>query len=113
MPYLPAAVRMRAHAWSRSSSVTPSTWSKREIALRTWAASTSGSLRCWGKAKSAVGRRSFSAVLKPSERLRGISSPWARSLWTSRAFSMLRLAASFCFSVDMQETPGSYGPGAR
>src|SRR5947208_348783 len=35
----------------RSSSVTPSTWSKRAIALRTWLAFSSGSLRCLGKAK--------------------------------------------------------------
>ena len=83
--------------------MTPSTWSNRAIAFRTWAASLSGSLRSAGKANSASGRRSFSAVLKPSE-LRGMSSPRARSLWTSRAFSMLCRAASFCLSVDMVGT---------
>jgi len=33
-----------------------------------------------------------------------MSAPCARSLWTSRAFSMLRRAASFCFSSDMVRT---------
>src|SRR2546430_3810374 len=49
-PYLRAAVRMRRHAASRSASLTPSTWSKRAIALRTWRASFSGSLRSFGNA---------------------------------------------------------------
>src|SRR5207244_1821269 len=49
-PYLRAAARMRRHAASRSASLTPSTWSKRAMALRTWRASFSGSLRSFGNA---------------------------------------------------------------
>jgi hypothetical protein len=100
---LPAAASIRFQAWSRSSSVTPSTWSNRAIAFRTCRASLMTSFLWEGKAKSASGRRSFAAVLSPSE-LRGMSSPCARSLWTSRAFSMLRRAASFCLSVAMART---------
>ena len=37
-------------AASRSASLTPSTWSKRAIALRTWLAFSSGSLRSFGNA---------------------------------------------------------------
>ena len=50
-PYLRAAARMRRHAASRSASLTPSTWSNRAIALRTWLASFNGSLRSFGNAK--------------------------------------------------------------
>ena len=41
---------MRFQATSRSASLTPSTWLKRAIALRTWLAFSSGSLRSFGKA---------------------------------------------------------------
>src|SRR5438445_9683877 len=49
-PNLRAAARMRRHAASRSASVTPSTWSNRAMALRTWLASFNGSLRSLGNA---------------------------------------------------------------
>src|SRR4029077_1005667 len=41
---------MRLHAASRSASLTPSTWSKRATALRTWLASLIRSLACFGNA---------------------------------------------------------------
>ncbi len=57
-PYLSAAFLIRFHAASRSSSLTPFTWSKRAIALRTWLASSSGSLRSLGKANLSSSRLS-------------------------------------------------------
>lgn len=50
-----AAARIRFQAWSRSESLTPSTWSKRAMASRTWAASFRGSLRSFGEREGAVG----------------------------------------------------------
>jgi hypothetical protein len=47
---LRAAERIRFQAASRSESLTPSTWSKRATALRTWLAWLSGSLRSFGNA---------------------------------------------------------------
>src|SRR2546429_161567 len=66
-PYLRAAVRMRRHAASRSLSLTPSTWSKRAIALRTWRASLSGSLRSLGNANVWAGIRFFCFTLRPGD----------------------------------------------
>src|SRR6202034_2783933 len=99
---------IRFHARSRSASVTPSTWLKRAIALRTCRASVSGSLRSLGNAKSLSASRSSSAVLRPS-RWRGIFAPCARALCTSRALAMLRRAASFCRAVAI--TPPLYARG--
>src|SRR5207244_12926027 len=56
-PYFRAAARIRRHAASRSASLTPSTWSKRAIALRTCRASFSGSLRSFGNANVERGIR--------------------------------------------------------
>src|SRR5262245_60873736 len=53
---------MFAKACSRSASVTSSTWSKRAIALRTCAASVSGSFRLSGNANTLSGRRILSWV---------------------------------------------------
>src|SRR5215831_14748013 len=53
---------MLEKACSRSASVTSSTWSKRAIAVRTCAASVSGSLRLSGNAKTLSGRRFLSRV---------------------------------------------------
>jgi len=63
-PYLRAALRMRRHAASRSASLTPSTWSKRGTALRTWRASLSGSLRCFGNANVCEDIRFFCWLLR-------------------------------------------------
>src|SRR6185437_5165766 len=49
-PYFLAAFLIRSQASSRSLSETPSTWSKRAIALRTWLAFSIGSLRSFGNA---------------------------------------------------------------
>jgi NADPH:quinone reductase-like Zn-dependent oxidoreductase len=49
-PCFLAALLIRLQASSRSLSLTPSTWLKRAIALRTWSASLSGSFRSLGKA---------------------------------------------------------------
>ena len=57
-----AAVLIRFHAASRSVSLTPLTWLKREIALRTWEAFSSGYLRSLGKAKAPLSRRLRSSV---------------------------------------------------
>src|ERR1700704_1104861 len=59
---------MRRQAASRSVSLTPSTWSKRAIAFRTWPASFSGSLRSLGKANFSEAIRSLARVLRPCER---------------------------------------------
>src|ERR687885_418714 len=58
---------MFAKARSRSASVTSWTWSNRARAVRTWAASVSGSARRSGKAKTLSGRSLRSAV---------VSLPW-------------------------------------
>src|SRR5438309_11992107 len=63
-PNLRAAARMRFHAASRSSSVTPSTWSNRATALRTWRASVIGSLRSFVNAKRSRGSLFFWRVLR-------------------------------------------------
>src|SRR3982074_1328739 len=68
-PYFLAAARMRRHAESRSVSLTPSTWSKRAMALRTCPASLSGSLRSFGKANLSEAIRSLDRVPSPCERL--------------------------------------------
>jgi hypothetical protein len=60
-PNLAAARWMRRNASPRSSSVTPRTWSNRAIALRTWLASFSGTLRTLGNAKALTGIASRSA----------------------------------------------------
>ena len=49
-PNFLAAALMRPKAFSRSSSETSLTWSKRAMALRTWEAFSRGSLRWSGKA---------------------------------------------------------------
>src|SRR5690349_25114203 len=46
---------MLANAWSRSSSLTPLTWSNRASAFCTWEASVSGSLRFFGNAYALSG----------------------------------------------------------
>ena len=63
-----AAVFRLAKACVRSSSVTPFTWSKRAMALRTWLASVIGSLRLAGKAKAESGSCAWwsGAELSPS-----------------------------------------------
>src|SRR5579864_194440 len=67
-PNFLAAARMRLHAASRSDSLTPSTWSKRAIALRTCLASFRGSLRSLGKANVPDDMRSLWRPLSPVER---------------------------------------------
>src|SRR2546423_11322444 len=53
---------MFANASSRSSSLTPSTWSNRASAFLTWEESVSGSFLCFGNAYALSGRLSRSAV---------------------------------------------------
>src|ERR1700682_6394843 len=67
-PYFRAAVRIRRHAASRSDSLTPSTWSKRAMALRTCLASFSGSLRSLGNANVPDAIRFFCLALRAGER---------------------------------------------
>src|SRR5258708_30760355 len=67
-PYFLAAARIRLQAASRSDSVTPSTWSKRAIALRTCPASFNGSLRSLGKANVQAGMPVISRALRTAER---------------------------------------------
>jgi hypothetical protein len=76
-PNFRAAVRIRRHAASRSASVTPSTWSKRAMALRTCLASLSGSLRFLVNAKVVERIRFCCRVLKPCDFL-AMRAPLAR-----------------------------------
>src|SRR4051812_19246676 len=72
------------------------------MALRTWAASESGSFRACAKANALSGRSFCSAVLIPCA-WRDTRLPFAFARCAARAFVRLRRAASFCFAVAIPD----------
>jgi hypothetical protein len=95
---------MRFQARSRSVSLTPSTWPKRAMALRTWAASLSGSLRSSGAANWLSESRFSSAVLIPSLIFGTSLAVGPLVLYLTGPFEFRR-AASFCFVVATGSAP--------
>jgi hypothetical protein len=78
--------------------LTCSTWSKRAMALRTWRASTSGTLRSLGKANAS---RAAVLLTRRHPRRVGTLLPRRRAACADLAFSRFRRAASFWRSVAM------------